>query len=332
MTVLDMKKRPRRNRKTQAIRNLVKETVLSIEDLICPFFVSEGQFVKQPIKSMPGVYKWSPDFLLKEVEKLLESGIYSVILFPVINKENKDIYGSFAVNPNGIFCQTIKILKSEFPELCVITDVALDPYTIHGHDGIIDDKGCVLNDESVRFLGEVALLHAEMGADIVAPSDMMDGRIGYIRAKLDRSNFQNVSIMSYSVKYASSLYSPFRDALSSHVSIGNKNEYQIKPENVREALSEIVLDDSEGADILIIKPASFYLDVIYRSKQESFLPIAAFQVSGEYSMIVAAAQNGWLDKDKVFYESLIGMKRAGADMIITYAAPYVIKIIKDIQG
>lgn len=329
MSILNIRKRPRRNRKSKVVRNLVRETLLSSSDLICPFFVASGNLVKQPIKSLPGVYRWSVDLLIKEIEGLVENGIEAVMLFPVVKPEEKDVYGSFSVNPNNVLCQCIRRLKSEFPELCVISDVALDPYTSHGHDGIINDKGVVVNDETVRFLGEVALLHAEMGVDMVAPSDMMDGRVGYIRNKLDRSNFQNVSIMSYSVKYASSLYFPFRDALNSHLSIGSKDDYQLKPDNVRQALIEVALDEEEGADILIVKPASFYLDIIAKSRDITNLPIAGFQVSGEYAMMVSAAQNGWIDKDQVFYESLVSIKRAGADMIITYAAPYIAKFINE---
>ncbi|AAD18883.1 porphobilinogen synthase [Chlamydia pneumoniae TW-183] len=326
MSSLTLSRRPRRNRKTAAIRDLLAETHLSPKDLIAPFFVKYGNNIKEEIPSLPGVFRWSLDLLLKEIERLCTYGLRAVMLFPIIPDDLKDAYGSYSSNPKNILCHSIHEIKNAFPHLCLISDIALDPYTTHGHDGIFLN-GEVLNDESVRIFGNIATLHAEMGADIVAPSDMMDGRIGYIRSKLDQSGYSKTSIMSYSVKYASCLYSPFRDALSSHVTSGDKKQYQMNPKNVLEALLESSLDEEEGADILMVKPAGLYLDVIYRIRQNTCLPLAAYQVSGEYAMILSAFQQGWLDKETLFHESLIAIKRAGADMIISYSAPFILELL-----
>ncbi|WP_201456492.1 porphobilinogen synthase [Chlamydia sp. 17-3921] len=323
MDVLALTRRPRRNRRTAAIRDLVAETYLLPQDLICPFFVKEGSNVQEEISSLPGVYRWSIDRLIKEINKLCEYDLKAVMLFPVVPNNLKDSYGSYSSNPKNVLCRCIYEIKKEFPHLCVISDIALDPYTIHGHDGILSN-GEVLNDESVRIFGNIATLHAEMGVDIVAPSDMMDGRIAYIRSKLDQVGYTHTSILSYSVKYASFLYHPFRDALSSHA-YGDKKSYQMNPKNVLEALLEVSLDEDEGADMLMVKPAGFYLDVLYRVRKQTKLPLAAYQVSGEYAMILAAVHMGWLNKADVLYESLISIKRAGADMIISYAAPFILE-------
>ncbi|WP_276815782.1 porphobilinogen synthase [Chlamydia gallinacea] len=328
MSSLGLLRRPRRNRKTKAIRDLVAETCLLPQDFICPFFIKEGKNLKEEIPTLPQVYRWSLDLLLKEIERLCLLGLRAVILFPVIPDHLKDAYGSYSSNPKNILCRGIFEIKKAFPHLCVISDIALDPYTTHGHDGILDlDTGEVLNDESVRIFGNIATLHAEMGVDIVAPSDMMDGRVSYIRSMLDQSGWRQVLILSYSVKYASSLYSPFRDALGSHVQLGDKCNYQMNPTNVLEALLECSLDEQEGADILMIKPAGFYLDVLHRVRQNTTLPLAAYQVSGEYSMIAAASTLGGGDKEAILYESLIAIKRSGADMVISYGTPRILEIL-----
>jgi porphobilinogen synthase len=320
-------RRPRRNRRTSAIRALVQETHLHPSNLIYPLFVREGYLVKEPITSMPGVFRFSMDHLLKEVERALELGIPAVALFPVLPKDQKDAQGSESLNPDGILQKAIRSLKKEFPEICLIADVALDPYTSHGHDGLINSEGDILNDETVDVLVKMALLQASCGIDMVAPSDMMDGRVKAIREALDAEGFTHVSIHAYSAKYASAFYGPFRDALSSRVQFGNKKTYQMDPANRREALVEAALDEMEGADILMVKPALCYLDVIVKLREATFLPISAYQVSGEYAMIQAAAQNGWLNGEKVLWESVLSIKRAGADMIFTYAAPKIAQMI-----
>ncbi|WP_349821246.1 porphobilinogen synthase [Chlamydia abortus] len=326
MSSLALSRRPRRNRRSEAIRDLVSETALLPQDFICPFFVKEGKNIREEIESLTGVYRWSIDLLLKEIERLCSLGLRAVILFPVIPSHLKDAYGSYSSNPKNILCKSIYEVKKAFPNLCVISDIALDPYTTHGHDGIVD-RGEVLNDESVRIFGNIATLHAEMGADVVAPSDMMDGRVAHIRSKLDQAGWTQTLILSYSVKYASALYHPFRDALGSHLQSGDKRNYQMNPTNVLEALLECSLDEQEGADMLMIKPAGFYLDVLHRVKARTMLPLAAYQVSGEYAMIAAASTLGWLDREKIVYESLIAIKRAGADMIISYATPLILEMI-----
>lgn len=319
--------RPRRNRKSSAIRALVQETRLHVSDLICPHFVLEGTNRREGISSMPGIERLSCDLLLNEIHRICELGILALALFPVISNEKKDFLGTYALNPNGLIPSTIRSIKKEFPELCLIVDIALDPFTSHGHDGIIDEVGDVLNDPTLEILTQMALLYADAGADMVAPSDMMDGRVGAIRAVLDKNNFSKVSVHAYAVKYASSFYHPFRDALGSHPKIGNKKTYQLNPANHREALLEASLDAAEGADILMIKPALPYLDIISKVKSTTTLPVSAFQVSGEYAMIMAAAQKGWMVEEDVFWESALSIKRAGADMIFTYAAPQIAKMI-----
>jgi porphobilinogen synthase len=315
--------RPRRNRRTPAIRSMVRETSLSPADFILPLFFHEDE-EDTPIASMPGVIRWSLKSLVREAGEALALGIPAVVLFPKIEECFKTPGAGEAANDEGLVPRAIRALKTAHPSLCVITDVALDPYNSDGHDGIVerDSSGGVriLNDETVAVLCQQALCHARAGADIVAPSDMMDGRVAEIRAALDSKGFTDVSILSYTAKYASAFYGPFRGALDSAPKDGDKKTYQMDPANTREALRETVLDEAEGADILIVKPAGLYLDVIYRVRETTHLPIAAYQVSGEYLMLKSAAAGGWLDERAIVMESLMAIKRAGADMILTYFA------------
>lgn len=315
--------RPRRNRRTAAIRSLVRETVLSPSDFILPVFFHEDA-EDTPISSMPGCTRWSIAGLVKEAGEALVAGVPAVVLFPKINENLKSPAGDECFNDEGLVPRTIRALKKAHPSLCVITDVALDPYSSDGHDGIVerDENGelNILNDETVEVLCKQALCHARAGADIVSPSDMMDGRVAAIRAALDHEGFTHVSIISYTAKYASAYYGPFRGALDSAPKEGDKKTYQMDPGNVREAIREAGLDEIEGADALMIKPAGPYLDIISRIRDSSPLPIAAYQVSGEYLMLKSACAAGWLDEKNVVLESLTGIKRAGADMILTYFA------------
>lgn len=324
MTKLPLLKRPRRNRKSAAIRALVQETQISSCNLIWPIFLKDGSGIREEIESIPGVYRWSLDTVSRELERLCLIGLKAVILFPVIESQKKDQFGEYASHPYNIVCKGIQEIKKSFPQLCVISDIALDPFTVSGHDGIFHNNE-VLNDESVRVYGSIAVLHAEMGADIVAPSDMMDGRVKHIREKMDQMGFVNTGILSYSAKYASALYGPFRDALSSHPQSGDKRQYQMDPANIREALLECQLDEEEGADMVMIKPAGFYLDVIAKAKESTNLPVIAYQVSGEFSMMMGASMRGWLHKESVIMESLLAIKRAGATAIISYATPWVLE-------
>jgi porphobilinogen synthase len=315
----DLIYRPRRLRRTEALRQLVQETHLRVQDLIYPLFVMEGENQRQEVESMPGCYRYTLDLLLKEVEEAANLGIPAVALFPVVPEEKKDPTGRESFNPEGLIQRAVRRIKQEIPEILVITDVALDPYNSDGHDGIVRD-GVILNDETVEVLVKQALSQAEAGTDIVAPSDMMDGRVGAIREALDEQGYTDVAILAYSAKYASAFYGPFRDALGSAPKWGDKKTYQMAPANAREALREVELDEAEGADIVMVKPALAYLDIIYRVKEATDLPVAAYNVSGEYAMIKAAEQKGWIDGKKVMMESLLAMKRAGADMILTYFA------------
>ncbi|WP_250658863.1 porphobilinogen synthase [Alkalimarinus coralli] len=303
-------------------RRLMQENKLSVDDLIYPVFVLDGENQREAVPSMPGVERLSIDLLLKEAEELVALGIPAVALFPVTPLEAKSLDAKEAWNPQGIAQRAVRALKAQFPELGVITDVALDPFTTHGQDGIIDDSGYVLNDETVEALKKQALSHAEAGADIVAPSDMMDGRIGEIRAVLEENQHINTRILSYAAKYASAYYGPFRDAVGSSANLGkgNKNSYQMDPANTDEAIHEVALDLKEGADMVMVKPGMPYLDIVRRVKSELQVPTFVYQVSGEYAMHVAAAENGWLDLDAVMMESLLCIKRAGADGILTYFA------------
>ncbi len=315
--------RPRRNRLDSWGRRLTAENTLSTSDLILPLFILDGKKKKEEILSMPGVFRYSLDNLLLEIETIVQKNIPLIALFPNIEQNLKDTNGSEALNYNGIVPRAISMIKREFPELGVMTDIALDPYTSHGQDGIVDDNGYVLNDETVEILKKQALIHAEMGVDIVAPSDMMDGRIGVIREALENQSHSLTRIMAYSAKYASSFYSPFRDAVGSSKNLSgyDKQNYQMNPSNSDEALLEVELDISEGADMVMIKPGLPYLDIIQKVKMNFKIPTFAYQVSGEYSMIKAASTNNFLDEKKIVMETLISFKRAGCDGILTYFAP-----------
>jgi len=315
--------RLRRNRRSSAIRKMVQETELNAADLVAPFFVIEGENKSIPIQRMPGIHRFSIDLLLKEIERLHNKGVQSFALFPAVDRDCKSLNAEEAWNPDALMQRTIRVIKESFPEVCLISDVALDPYTSHGHDGLVNDQGQIINDESIECLIKMALAQAEAGVDFVAPSDMMDGRVKAIREALDLEGFDQTGILAYSAKYASALYDPFREALQVEL-IGDKKTYQMDPANVREALLEARLDEQEGADILMIKPALYYLDVIARLRQETYRPIAAYHVSGEYAMVMAAHHAGYLDSKKVFYEALLSIKRAGADLIFTYAVDAVI--------
>jgi porphobilinogen synthase len=317
--------RPRRNRRTPAIRSLVRETLLSPADLILPMFLHEDA-ADTPIGSMPGVTRWSLDSLVREAGEAHALGIPAVVLFPKIEEALKSPRGEECCNDHGLVPRAIRALKAAHPGLCVITDVALDPYNSDGHDGIVrrDAHGdlAILNDETVEILCQQALSHARAGADIVAPSDMMDGRVGAIRGTLDAAGFTDVSILSYTAKYASAFYGPFRGALDSAPKEGDKLTYQMDPANSREAVRETLLDEDEGADMLMVKPAGLYLDIIARVRETTTLPVAAYQVSGEYLMLKSAAAAGWLDERAAVLESLVAIKRAGASMILTYFAAH----------
>ena len=318
-----MLSRPRRNRKSQIIRDMVQENYLRPSDFIFPLFVVEGKNEKTEVSSMPGIYRYSIDLLLKEVESCLKLGLKSFDLFPSIPDVLKNATASESLNKNGLYLKAIRAVKEHFPEACIITDVAMDPYSSDGHDGLVRN-GEIVNDETLEILAKMAVAHAEAGADIIAPSDMMDGRVQYIREALDSANFTHVSIMSYTAKYASAFYGPFRDALDSAPKFGDKKTYQMNPANQREALIEGALDVQEGADFLMVKPALAYLDVIKLLKDNFDLPVAAYNVSGEYAMIKAASQKGWLDEQRATVETLMGIKRAGADVILTYHAKEVL--------
>jgi len=311
--------RPRRNRKSAAIRALVEETKVTTDDLLFPLFLIDGINQKIEVASMPGIYRYSLDLMLKEIEACLKLGIKAFDVFPAVEDSLKDKTATKSYDPNFFYLRALREIKKQFPEACIMTDVAMDPYSSDGHDGLVKD-GKILNDETLEILGKMALAQAETGIDIIGPSDMMDGRVAYIREVLDNNGFAEVSIMSYTAKYASAFYNPFRDALDSAPKFGDKKTYQMNPANKNEALIEAELDFVEGADFLMVKPALAYLDIIQLLKQNFNLPIAAYNVSGEYAMVKAAAQRGWLDGDRVMKETLLSMKRAGADIILTYFA------------
>lgn len=319
-----MLQRPRRNRKSEVIRRMVQETHVSADNLIFPLFIIEGSNQKSEVASMPGIYRHSIDNLLREVESCLKLGLKAFDLFPNLEESLKDKFATESYRDGNLYVRAISEVKKNFPEACVITDVAMDPYSSDGHDGIVEN-GEILNDETLEILGRMSLAHAEAGADIIAPSDMMDGRVGYIRNVLDDNGFTNVSIMSYTAKYASAFYGPFRDALNSAPKFGDKKSYQMNPANQREALIEADLDEAEGADFLMVKPALPYLDVIKLLKDNTELPIAAYNVSGEYAMIKAAIQKGWLNEQRAITEVLTSIRRAGATAILTYHAKEVLE-------
>lgn len=321
-----LQKRNRILRKSACVRSLVAETVLSPNDFLVPLFISEGENIATPILSMPCYYRYSLDLVIKEVKELWAMGIKSILLFVKAKDEVKDNTGSEAWNPDGLMQRSIRSIKDAIPEMIVMTDVALDPYSIYGHDGIVA-HGEILNDETVEALVKMSLSHAEAGADFVAPSDMMDGRIYAIRQAFESNGHKGVGIMSYGAKYASCFYGPFRDALDSAPGFGDKKTYQMDIANRREALRECFADVEEGADIIMIKPAMSSLDIIREVKDNIYLPVSAYQVSGEYSMIKAASQMGWIDEEKAILESLISIKRSGADLIATYFAKDAVRLL-----
>ena len=321
--------RPRRNRKSEVIRDMVQETRLTTHDFIFPLFLIEGQNQKLEVKSMPGINRLTADRLVDEIGQCVELGIKAFAPFPSINDSLKDRLAKESSNPDGLYLKTIADIKRQFPDVVLMTDVAMDPYSSDGHDGVVDtESGEILNDATLEVLGQMALAQARAGADIIGPSDMMDGRVAWIRRVLDENAFQHVSIMSYTAKYASAFYGPFRDALDSAPKKGDKKSYQMNPANKREALRELALDEAEGADMVMIKPALSYLDVIHAVKERTHLPVTAYNVSGEYAMVKAAAQNGWLDGEKTMMEVLTSIKRAGADAILTYFAKEAAAVLR----
>ena len=323
---MELTYRPRRLRRTPALRSMVRENVLQPSDFIYPLFVHEGADV-QPIGAMPGAFRWSLDQLSAEVKRAWDLGIRCVVLFPKVSETLKTENGAECFNPDGLIPRAIRQLKRDLPEMAIMTDVALDPYSCDGHDGIVSQDGVVLNDETIELLCRQAVMQAEAGADLIGPSDMMDGRVGAIREALDDAGYEHVGIISYTAKYSSAYYGPFREALDSAPREAgskpiptNKDTYQMDPANSREAITEAQLDEQEGADIMMVKPGLAYLDIIHRLREESELPIAAYNVSGEYSMVKAAAERGWIDERAVVLETLLSFKRSGADLILTYHA------------
>lgn len=328
LSKLDIPQRPRRLRRCEAIRELAQETRLHPSDFVVPLFIISGQGQRSEIKSMPDIFRLTLDNTLKEIEQLARLGIKAVDLFCYVDPEKKDFRGTEALRQDNLLAHSIRTIKREFPEILIMADIALDPYTDHGHDGIVNSSGEIVNDETVEVLAEMSLHAARAGADVVAPSDMMDGRVAVIRSKLDQEGLEHVSILSYTAKYASSFYGPFRDALDSKPRFGNKKTYQMNPANIREALREAELDEAEGADMLLVKPALPYLDVIAKIKERTHLPVGAYHVSGEYAMVIAAERQGWIKGDDVFLESLTAIKRAGADFILSYAAKRILPLIR----
>lgn len=314
-----MLQRPRRNRLTPTLRNLVQENYLQVSSLIQPLFLVPGENIKLEIKSLPGIFRFSEDLLLEEIGACMAVGVETFLIFPAIPEELKDKGASYSYSKDNFYLKAARNIKKKFPSSCIISDVAMDPYSIDGHDGWVED-GQILNDKTLPVLAKMAVAQAEAGFDMIGPSDMMDGRIQFIREYLDNEGYTNTGIMAYTAKYASAFYGPFRDALDSAPKAGDKKTYQMNPANLQEALKEAHLDISEGADVIMVKPALHYLDVIHLLKTNTNIPIAAYHVSGECAMLIAAAQNGWLDRQKAIEETLMGIKRAGADIIITYFA------------
>ena len=323
---MNLIRRPRRNRQSAVIRDMVQETRLSVTDFILPLFILEGKNVRSEVASMPGIHRLSLDLLLDEIQECVDLGVNTFDLFPNLPESRKDKYATESYNPDGLYLQAVRAIKDRFPDVMVMTDVAMDPYSSDGHDGIVEN-GKILNDETLEVLGKMTLAQAQAGANIIGPSDMMDGRVGYLRQVLDEGGFHDVAIMSYAAKYASAFYGPFRDALDSAPKFGDKKTYQMNPANSREALIEAQLDFEEGADFLMVKPALAYLDIIKLLDDNFHLPIAAYNVSGEYAMIKAAAQNGWLDGERAMMESLMAIKRAGANVILTYFAKEAARLL-----
>lgn len=325
-----MLERPRRNRASEAIRNMVRETRLDLANLIFPLFVVDGKGKNEPIGSLPGISRFSEDEVVREVEQCMKLGLNSFVLFPAVEDSLKDKVASYSYSDKNFYLRIISRLKKEFPESCLVSDVAMDPYSSDGHDGLVED-GRILNDETLDILGKMAVAQAEAGIDIIGPSDMMDGRIQHIREELDDEDFENVSIMSYCAKYASAYYGPFRDALESAPKSGDKKTYQMDPANKWEALREAELDVAEGADFLMVKPALLYLDIIHLLKEKFEVPVAAYNVSGEYAMLKAASAKGWLNYDQAMPEMLLSIRRAGATAILTYFAKEYAQMLKDGQ-
>ncbi len=320
-----MLRRPRRNRKSAAIRSLVEETRLSVSDFIFPLFLIDGINQKVEVKSMPGIYRYSLDLMLEEIDSCLRLGINAFDIFPAYPEDKKDRFATESYREDTFYLKALRTIKQSFPQACIMTDVAMDPYNSDGHDGLVEN-GKILNDETLEILGKMTLAQAKAGADIIGPSDMMDGRVGYLRKLLDENGYKEVSIMSYTAKYASAFYNPFRDALDSAPKSGDKKTYQMDPSNSQEALIEGQLDMEEGADFLMVKPALAYLDIIKLLHDRFPIPIAAYNVSGEYAMIKASAANGWLDGERAMLESLLSIKRAGAKIILTYFAKEVAQL------
>jgi porphobilinogen synthase len=323
-----MNTRPRRNRKSAAIRDMVQETQLGVDHLIFPVFLKNGSNIKEPIDSLPNIYRFSVDVLLKEIESCLELGIRVFDIFPAVAESLKDKTGTYSFNMDSFYLKAIQKIKERFPEATLMSDVALDPYSSDGHDGLVKD-GKILNDETLPILAKMSVAQAQAGIDIIGPSDMMDGRVGVIREALDNAGYTETSIMSYTAKYASSFYGPFRDALKSAPKSGDKKTYQMNPANKSEALIEAQLDIEEGADMIMVKPAICYLDVIHLLKENFATPVTAYNVSGEYAMVHAAAQKGWLNYDSAMCEMLLSIRRAGADGILTYFAKDFAKLMQD---
>ena len=319
--------RPRRNRKSAAIRNMVEETQLGVQHLIYPIFLKDGIGIKEEVSSLPNNFRWSIDQLIPEIESCLKLGITTYDIFPAVDEKLKDKTATYSYASDNFYLNAIRKLKETFPEICIMSDVAMDPYSSDGHDGLVEN-GKILNDETLPILVEMAIAQAQAGVDIIGPSDMMDGRVGVIRDALDAEGYTETSIMSYTAKYASAFYGPFRDALNSAPKSGDKKTYQMNPANKREALLEAQVDFEEGADFLMVKPALCYLDIIHILRENFSIPITAYNVSGECAMIHAAARNGWLDYDRAVLETLLSIRRAGADGILTYFAKDFVQIIK----
>jgi len=320
-----MLRRPRRNRRSESIRNLVKETQLSVGNLVYPLFICDGKNKKEEITSLPGNYRWSLDLLLDEIKSCIDIGISNFIIFPIVEEALKDTIASYSYSADNFYLKAVTAIKEKFPNTCLISDVAMDPYSSDGHDGLVVN-GEIVNDASIPILCKMAVAQAKAGFDLIGPSDMMDGRVQSIREALDSSGFEEIGIMSYTAKYASAFYGPFRDALDSAPKAGDKKTYQMDPANKREALMEASLDYEEGADFLMVKPALNYLDIIHLLKEAYDAPIAAYHVSGECAMLIAAGEKGWLDLDSAMQETLLSIRRAGADVIITYFAKHWAKL------
>lgn len=319
--------RPRRNRASNQARMMMQETAVSVNDLIYPLFLVDGKGQQQEIPSLPGINRWSLDKLLKEIESSMKLGLGSFVLFPAVEDSLKDVTASYGSDPDNFYLKAARKIKSEFPDIWLMSDVAMDPYSSDGHDGLVRD-GKILNDETLEILGTMAVAQADAGFDVLGPSDMMDGRVAWIREELDDNGFEETAIMSYAAKYASAYYGPFRDALESAPKSGDKKTYQMDPANRREAIREAELDEEEGADWIMVKPATLYLDVIREIRDHVSVPVSAYNVSGEYAMVKAAAKNGWLDHDLAMTEMLTSIKRAGADAILTYFAKEYAQLIK----